>query len=60
MIDRRHLRALILVFLVVITPVLTGGVLLAQDDVEELDELKEERDRIEREAALAAAQIDVV
>ncbi len=61
MIDRRHLRALILVLLVVITPVFTGGVLLAQDDdVEELDDLKEERDRVEREAALAAAQIDVV
>ncbi len=61
MIDRRHFCALVFLIFVLFAPVLTGGVVLAQDDdVEELDELKEERDRIEREAALAAAQIDVV
>ena len=34
--------------------------LIAQDDVEELEDLKEEQDRIEREAARAMLDIDVV
>ena len=34
--------------------------LIAQDDVEELEDLKEEQDRIEREAARATLDIDVV
>ena len=57
---RRAVRALVLVALIAALPFASADLILAQDDVEELEELREERDLAEREAALAAAQIDVV
>lgn len=41
----------------VLAPFLAAG---AQDDVEDLDDLKDERDRVVREAAVAVGEIDVV
>lgn len=60
--SRRGLHPLLLALalglgVVVLVPFLAVG---AQDDVEQLEDLKEERERIAREAAVAVGAIDVV
>jgi hypothetical protein len=54
----RRSRALILVALVVSSLTIGGSTALAQDDEERLEELKDEREKIQIEVAAAATKID--
>lgn len=60
--SRRSVAHLIVAFLVVFGLLSFSPIfpLLAQDDVDDLEELKDERDQVAREAAAAVGEIDVV